>query len=209
MRREFYSHRAACYYYLNYFTIILIIYTIICIIPELEKYICESLHCRTKAGWNRSLQHFGHQSCTIKVSCPSTGPAAPAAAPSRQACLMYESHPSHMKGWFWVKPTAHGIHRLCNSSVFVLPHVIRKTELETNLAKNNENYIHNANNVNNNLVSVSQKMSSQCFYSRYTPSLGRYLSWSCWENNCRERKWPSGPEARIWTEAGWESFPAE
>ncbi len=36
MRWEFSAYRAACYYYLNHFTIILIIYTIICIISKLE-----------------------------------------------------------------------------------------------------------------------------------------------------------------------------
>jgi hypothetical protein len=36
MRREICAHRAECYYYLNYFTIIPIVYTIICSISKLE-----------------------------------------------------------------------------------------------------------------------------------------------------------------------------
>jgi hypothetical protein len=40
-----------------------------------------------------------------------------------------------------------------NNSVFVLPHVIRKTALDTNLSKDNENNVHTTSDVKNNLVS--------------------------------------------------------
>jgi hypothetical protein len=66
---------------------------------------------------------------------------------------MYESHPSRMVLDGRAKPIAHVLHRLRNSSVFVLPHVICKPKLNMNLSKNNKCNAHNANNVNNNLVS--------------------------------------------------------
>jgi hypothetical protein len=60
-RREFSAHRAAlaCSFYLNYFTIILMVYTIICIISKLETAIWASI---------RSLQQVGTSSCNTSNS---------------------------------------------------------------------------------------------------------------------------------------------
>jgi hypothetical protein len=124
-------------YYLHYITIIAIIFSIICIIPQRKVAFWVGIHCRLLAN------HIIHHGRTLFVASSS----------GVDSILDHKGAFSHNKAGIglpviWVRTTdvwkpssthgrtkliAQAIHGLGNQRPLVLPHVVRKSKILTNL----------------------------------------------------------------------------
>jgi hypothetical protein len=124
-------------YYLHYITIIAIIFSIICIIPQQKVSFWVGIHCRLQAN------HIIHHGRTLFVASSS----------GVDSILAHKGAFSHCKAgiglpviWVhttdvWKPASTHGrtkliaqaIHRVGNQRPLVLPHVVCKSKFSTNL----------------------------------------------------------------------------